>query len=169
MPSLEGWPNKAKEAPSHYELRLTLLDTNPVFQCLCLGSFSQCLVTTLWDFFLSCLCRKISSIIFLVTTNVQINSLHLTVIISVYLSSRVLCFPTYSIFALLVANGLSVNRHVCWCRHQWQIGFQGIGVLHFLFLQEVVSLSSILTHESIWRLIKLSGNHHPTHTYHLLG
>ena len=33
-PSLEGWPTKGKEAPSPYEVRLTLLDTNPVFQGL---------------------------------------------------------------------------------------------------------------------------------------
>ena len=33
-PSLEGWPTKAKEAPSPNEVRLTPLDTNPVFQCL---------------------------------------------------------------------------------------------------------------------------------------
>ena len=33
-PSLEGWPTKAKEAPSPHELRLALLDTNPVFQSL---------------------------------------------------------------------------------------------------------------------------------------
>ena len=31
IPSLEGWPTKAKEAPSPHELRLALLDTNPVF------------------------------------------------------------------------------------------------------------------------------------------
>ena len=30
-PSLEGWPTKAKEAPSPHEVRLTPLDTNPVF------------------------------------------------------------------------------------------------------------------------------------------
>ena len=29
--SLEGWPTKAKEAPSPHEVRLTPLDTNPVF------------------------------------------------------------------------------------------------------------------------------------------
>ena len=33
-PSLEGWPTKAKEAPSPHEIRLAPLDTNPVFQCL---------------------------------------------------------------------------------------------------------------------------------------
>ena len=33
-PSLEGPPTKAKEAPSPHEVRLVLLDTNPVFQCL---------------------------------------------------------------------------------------------------------------------------------------
>ena len=33
-PSLEGWPTKAKEAPSPHEVRLTPLDTNPVYQCL---------------------------------------------------------------------------------------------------------------------------------------
>ena len=33
IPSPEGWPTKAKEAPPH-EVRVTLLDTNPVFQCL---------------------------------------------------------------------------------------------------------------------------------------
>ena len=32
IPSLEGWPTKAKEAPSPHEVRLTPLDTNPVFQ-----------------------------------------------------------------------------------------------------------------------------------------
>ena len=30
-PLLEEWPTKAKEAPSFHEIRLTLLDTNPVF------------------------------------------------------------------------------------------------------------------------------------------
>ena len=33
-PSLEGWSTKAKEAPSPHEVRLALLDTNPVFQSL---------------------------------------------------------------------------------------------------------------------------------------
>ena len=33
-PSLEGQPTKAKEAPSPREVRLTLLDSNPVFLCL---------------------------------------------------------------------------------------------------------------------------------------
>ena len=33
-PSIEGWPTKAKEAPSPHEIRLALLDTNPVFQNL---------------------------------------------------------------------------------------------------------------------------------------
>ena len=33
-PSLEGWPTKAKEAPSPHEVRLAPLDTNPVFQSL---------------------------------------------------------------------------------------------------------------------------------------
>ena len=33
-PSLERWPTKAKEAPSPHEVRLALLDTNPVFQSL---------------------------------------------------------------------------------------------------------------------------------------
>ena len=32
IPSLEGLPTKAKEAPSPHEVRLALLDTNPVFQ-----------------------------------------------------------------------------------------------------------------------------------------
>ena len=34
IPSLEGWPTKAKEATSPHEARLAPLDTNPVFQCL---------------------------------------------------------------------------------------------------------------------------------------
>ena len=34
IPLLERWPTKAKEASSPHEVRLTLLDTNPVFQCL---------------------------------------------------------------------------------------------------------------------------------------
>ena len=33
-PSLEGLPTKAKEAPSPHEVKLALLDTNPVFQSL---------------------------------------------------------------------------------------------------------------------------------------
>ena len=33
-PSLEGWPTKAKEAPSPQEVRLAPLDNNPVFQSL---------------------------------------------------------------------------------------------------------------------------------------
>ena len=31
-PSRKRWPTKAKEAPSPHEVRLVLLDTNPVFQ-----------------------------------------------------------------------------------------------------------------------------------------
>ena len=34
IPSLEGWPTKAKEASSPHEVRLALLETNPVFQYL---------------------------------------------------------------------------------------------------------------------------------------
>ena len=34
IPSLEGWPTKAKEAPSPHEVRLALLDTNPVLHSL---------------------------------------------------------------------------------------------------------------------------------------
>ena len=34
MASLEGQGTKAKEAPSSHEVRLTPLDTNPVYQCL---------------------------------------------------------------------------------------------------------------------------------------
>ena len=34
IPSLEGWPTKAKEAPSPHEVRLAPLDTNLVFQSL---------------------------------------------------------------------------------------------------------------------------------------
>ena len=33
-PSLEGWSTKAKEAPSPHEARMSLRDTNPVFQSL---------------------------------------------------------------------------------------------------------------------------------------
>ena len=33
-PSLEGWPTTTKEAPSPDEVRLTPLDSNPVFQFL---------------------------------------------------------------------------------------------------------------------------------------
>ena len=49
-PELEGLPTKAKEAPFPHEVRLALLDTNSVFQCLgeklilqfsCLGSKLQ--------------------------------------------------------------------------------------------------------------------------------
>ena len=34
IPSLEGLPTKAKEAPSPHEVRLAPVDTNPVFQSL---------------------------------------------------------------------------------------------------------------------------------------
>ena len=34
IPSLEGWPTKTKKAPSLHEVKLTPLETNPVFQCL---------------------------------------------------------------------------------------------------------------------------------------
>ena len=34
IPSLEGLPTKAKEAPSPHEVRLSPLDTNPVFDSL---------------------------------------------------------------------------------------------------------------------------------------
>ena len=34
IPSLEGWPTKAKEAPSPHEVRLAPLDNNPVFENL---------------------------------------------------------------------------------------------------------------------------------------
>ena len=34
LPSLEGLPTKAKEAPSPHEEILAQLDTNPAFQCL---------------------------------------------------------------------------------------------------------------------------------------
>ena len=53
-PSLEGWPTKAKEAPSLDEIRLTPLDTYPVFQpsiCLskspsnnCVNVFNQMII-----------------------------------------------------------------------------------------------------------------------------
>ena len=33
-PSLEGWPTKAKEAPSPHKVRMSPLDINPVFQSL---------------------------------------------------------------------------------------------------------------------------------------
>ena len=32
--SVEGYPTKSKEAPSPHEVRLTPLDTSPVFLCL---------------------------------------------------------------------------------------------------------------------------------------
>ena len=45
-PSLEGWPTKDKEATSPHEVRLALLDTNPVFQSL--GGFN---ITSLLQIF----------------------------------------------------------------------------------------------------------------------
>ena len=33
-PSLEGWPTKAREAPSPLDVRLTPLYTNTAYQCL---------------------------------------------------------------------------------------------------------------------------------------
>ena len=38
--SLEGWPTKAKEAPSPHEVRLAPLGTNPVFQSLVVNNAS---------------------------------------------------------------------------------------------------------------------------------
>ena len=32
IPSLEGWPTKVKEAPSPRKVRMSPLDTNPVFK-----------------------------------------------------------------------------------------------------------------------------------------
>ena len=43
IPSLEGLPTKAKEAPSPHEVRLAPLDTNPVFQSL--GETTICKTT----------------------------------------------------------------------------------------------------------------------------
>ena len=40
IPSLEGWPTKAKEAPSPHEVRMSPLDTNLVFQSLGVIVFS---------------------------------------------------------------------------------------------------------------------------------
>ena len=37
-PSLEGWPTKAKEVPSPHEVRLALLDTDPVYQYVQINS-----------------------------------------------------------------------------------------------------------------------------------
>ena len=50
IPSLEGLPTKAKEAPSPHEVRLSPLDTNPVFHSL--GDYEKnvrCLKTVLWN------------------------------------------------------------------------------------------------------------------------
>ena len=41
IPSLEGWPTKAKEAPSPHEVRMSPLDTNPVFQSLGVETLSK--------------------------------------------------------------------------------------------------------------------------------
>ena len=40
-PSLEGLPTKTKKTPSPHEVRLALLDTNPLFQCLLFTALSQ--------------------------------------------------------------------------------------------------------------------------------
>ena len=47
-PSLKGWPAKAKKAPSPHELRLALLDTNPVFQSLRGDSKSRGSISKSW-------------------------------------------------------------------------------------------------------------------------
>ena len=47
IPSLEGWPTKAEEAPSPHEVRLAPLDTNPVFQNLSTCGYSQFIEITL--------------------------------------------------------------------------------------------------------------------------
>ena len=52
-PTLEGLPTKAKEAPFPREVRLALLDTNPVFQCLGeIFQYSQGSLTVAIFFFL---------------------------------------------------------------------------------------------------------------------
>ena len=38
-PSIEGWPIKVRVVSSPHEVRLALLDTNPVLQCL--GEFDS--------------------------------------------------------------------------------------------------------------------------------
>ena len=47
-PSLEGWPTKAKEAPSLHEVRLAPLDTNPVLQSL-RETYYLSLTTEIWS------------------------------------------------------------------------------------------------------------------------
>ena len=42
--SLEGWETNAKEVPSHHEVKLAPLDTNPLLQCL--GDTSTTLVNS---------------------------------------------------------------------------------------------------------------------------
>ena len=44
IPSLEAWPTKAKEAPSPHEVRMSPLDTNPVFQSLGVKGVMFCLI-----------------------------------------------------------------------------------------------------------------------------
>ena len=41
-PSLEGWPTKAKEAPSAHEVRLAPLDTNPVTESVTESGHRKC-------------------------------------------------------------------------------------------------------------------------------
>ena len=43
-PSTEGWPSNAKEGPSPYEVRLTLLGSNTIFQYSTSGELSSKLV-----------------------------------------------------------------------------------------------------------------------------
>ena len=57
IPPLEGWPTKAKEAPSPHGVRLAPLDTNPLFQNLGGKYFS------VRYFSWSCLIIKIASVV----------------------------------------------------------------------------------------------------------
>ena len=56
-PSLEGWPTKVEAVSSPHDVRLTLLDTNPVFQCL--GAFKN-LHKTFWGSTKKCSDKSLS-------------------------------------------------------------------------------------------------------------
>ena len=59
--SLEGRPTKAKEAPSPHRVRLDLLDTNPIFQCLEVKFMLDCQKINLLTYFLTTNKKKILS------------------------------------------------------------------------------------------------------------
>ena len=74
IPSLEGSPTKAKEAPSPHEVRLAPLDTNPVFQCLRETFTSFCELFTSFCKVIECLLMFLLNVLLDLTNKLDVFS-----------------------------------------------------------------------------------------------